>query len=222
MTAAVPVPNRDNVLALARLGFGNPNEAATVLAGRPQLYGHILDTITASADPDLALGALAKLLAAASDSDEIVTTLDRNEQARTMLIDVLAISTALGEHVVRHPHTWHVFTDPLLAISRPTAYGLRRTLLSAVGADADEATPCASGATDAELGQLRIGYRIALLQLAARDVTGQVDVADVAAELADLAGAAIEAALAVARAGLEDDAQPCRLAVIAMGKCGGR
>ncbi|WP_460447264.1 bifunctional [glutamine synthetase] adenylyltransferase/[glutamine synthetase]-adenylyl-L-tyrosine phosphorylase, partial [Angustibacter aerolatus] len=41
-------------------------------------------------------------------------------------------------------------------------------------------------------------------------------------ELAELADAALEAALAVARAELPDDAPPCRLAVIAMGKCGGR
>ena len=41
-------------------------------------------------------------------------------------------------------------------------------------------------------------------------------------ELADLAAAALEAALAIARAELPDDAAPCRLAVIGMGKCGGR
>ena len=48
------------------------------------------------------------------------------------------------------------------------------------------------------------------------------DVADVAAELADLAAATLEAALAVARAELGEAAATCRLAVIAMGKCGGR
>ena len=43
-----------------------------------------------------------------------------------------------------------------------------------------------------------------------------------AAELADLAAGTLEAALAIARAGLPADATPCRLAVIAMGKCGGQ
>src|ERR1035437_4944313 len=42
------------------------------------------------------------------------------------------------------------------------------------------------------------------------------------AELAALASAALEAALAVARSALAPDAAACRLAVIAMGKCGGR
>ncbi|HBF81914.1 MAG TPA: bifunctional glutamine-synthetase adenylyltransferase/deadenyltransferase, partial [Streptomyces sp.] len=44
---------------------------------------------------------------------------------------------------------------------------------------------------------------------------------EVAAELADLATATLRAALAVARADAPDDAAQCRLAVVAMGKCGG-
>ena len=42
------------------------------------------------------------------------------------------------------------------------------------------------------------------------------------ATLADLAAAALEAALAVARAELPAGSAPCRIAVLAMGKCGGR
>ncbi len=45
---------------------------------------------------------------------------------------------------------------------------------------------------------------------------------ETAAELADLGAAALEAALAVARSQLPAGAAPARLAVIAMGKCGGR
>ena len=43
-----------------------------------------------------------------------------------------------------------------------------------------------------------------------------------AAILADLAAAALEAALAVARGALAGNGKNCRLAVIGMGKCGGR
>ncbi len=49
-----------------------------------------------------------------------------------------------------------------------------------------------------------------------------VTVDETAAELADLAAAALEAALAVARSELPAGSAPARLAVIAMGKCGGR
>ncbi|HZG95478.1 MAG TPA: hypothetical protein VEZ46_12280, partial [Mycobacteriales bacterium] len=49
------------------------------------------------------------------------------------------------------------------------------------------------------------------------------DVVDaVSRELADLAAAALEAALAIARAQQRDHGAGCRLAVIGMGKCGGR
>ena len=69
---------------------------------------------------------------------------------------------------------------------------------------------------------LRVGYRRRLLHLAARDLTGAEGSGQVAAELADLAAAALEAALAIARSQLPPGSAPCRLAVIAMGKCGGR
>ena len=67
-----------------------------------------------------------------------------------------------------------------------------------------------------------VAYRDAMLPLAARDVADGADVAHVAAELADLAGATLEGALAVARAEVGEPAGTCRLAVVAMGKCGGR
>ena len=44
----------------------------------------------------------------------------------------------------------------------------------------------------------------------------------VAAELSDLASAAIEAALVLARANLNGEGAHCRFTVIGMGKCGGR
>jgi glutamate-ammonia-ligase adenylyltransferase len=70
-----------------------------------------------------------------------------------------------------------------------------------------------------------VAYRRGLLGIAVRDLAGGADLAVVAAELADLAAATLEGALAVARAEVvAQGADPagCRLAVIGMGKCGGR
>ena len=53
-------------------------------------------------------------------------------------------------------------------------------------------------------------------------MTGAATVDEVAAELADLADAVLEAALAISRAELPPDATPVRFAVVAMGKCGAR
>ena len=61
-----------------------------------------------------------------------------------------------------------------------------------------------------------------MLELAARDATGSVTVEEVGAEMADLASATLSAGLAVALATLPADAPACRLAVIGMGKAGGR
>jgi len=55
-----------------------------------------------------------------------------------------------------------------------------------------------------------------------RDLVHGARVDDIAEELADLADAALEAGLAIARAELPANAPECRLAIIAMGKCGGR
>jgi glutamate-ammonia-ligase adenylyltransferase len=93
-------------------------------------------------------------------------------------------------------------------------------LLEAVGAGDSEVPVAALKGTEAQVA-LRVAYRRRLLHLAGRDLTGVVGVGEVAAELADLASAALEAGLAIARAEVAD-ADTCRLAVIGMGKCGGR
>src|SRR3546814_18981069 len=68
---------------------------------------------------------------------------------------------------------------------------------------------------------LRVEYRRILLRLASRDLAHGVGVDDVAAEISDLAAGTLEAALAIARARVGESAANARLAVIAMGKCGG-
>ncbi len=60
-----------------------------------------------------------------------------------------------------------------------------------------------------------------LLRLASRDLTHHLSLDDAAAELSDLAAGTLDAALAVARAKVGESSASCRIAVIAMGKCGG-
>jgi glutamate-ammonia-ligase adenylyltransferase len=67
-----------------------------------------------------------------------------------------------------------------------------------------------------------VAYRDELLTTVVRDLVHGARVDDIAEELADLADAALEAGLAISRAELPVDSAPCRLAIIAMGKCGGR
>ena len=145
-----------------------------------------------------------------------------DEGTAMRLCSVLGASTALTHHLVRHPEHWRELTDPTLGSTRPPAYALREAMLTAVGADPHADEPVA-GLPDAEaVDALRVEYRRILLRLAARDLAHHVGLDDAAAEISDLAAATLEAALAVARARVgETGARRARLAVIAMGKCGG-
>ncbi|MCU1555751.1 MAG: bifunctional [glutamine synthetase] adenylyltransferase/[glutamine synthetase]-adenylyl-L-tyrosine, partial [Arthrobacter sp.] len=106
----------------------------------------------------------------------------------------------------------------------------RAALLASVGADPAHPLPvAASGGPEAYVA-LRREYRRHLTDLAIRDLCAaspQGFLPDAAAELADLAGAALDAALAVSRAELAAQHEPervaaVRLAVIGMGKAGAR
>jgi glutamate-ammonia-ligase adenylyltransferase len=226
---AAPRERESQLSRLARRGFADPAGAAVRLAG-PEFVDLaadpvFLDSLGRCADPDTALGSLARLLAAPSaeaDPDVLRATLAASQPLRGRLLGVLGVSGALGDFLARHPDAWHVLDE-----LEPDEYALeseylRRTLLTAVGADPADAEPRAGLTGDAAADALRVAYRRALLQVTAKDVAGDASMADVGRLLADLAGATLEAALAVARAELPGDAAPCRLAVVGMGKCGAR
>jgi [glutamine synthetase] adenylyltransferase / [glutamine synthetase]-adenylyl-L-tyrosine phosphorylase len=195
---------------LVRLGFGDIDRAEQLLRdpGLDTLAGSaaFLDALGASADPDLALASLVRLLGSgdrpAADLTELRTALAEDERLRARLLGVLGASVALGEHLARHPDHWKSLRDNRVSPAIGAA------VQGLTGPDALEA--------------LRIAYRRCILVLAARDLSGSATVEEVASELADLAAGTLEAALAIARAELPADAEPCRLAIVAMGKCGGR
>ncbi|MFC0555813.1 bifunctional [glutamine synthetase] adenylyltransferase/[glutamine synthetase]-adenylyl-L-tyrosine phosphorylase [Planotetraspora thailandica] len=208
---------------LAALGFADGARAERLLDGLgPEAVSdfELLGDLVAAADPDLALSSLDRLVA----SDPSVLGAFREDPAmRRRLLGVLGLSAALGDHVVRHPGCLRVLVNE----GRATDRELREELLLAVGADPDvpepvaEPLPGVAGSGSPALDALRVAYRGRLLHIAGRDVTGEATLGDTAANLADLAGAALDAALAVARAEVPGSAD-VRLAVIGMGKCGAR
>jgi glutamate-ammonia-ligase adenylyltransferase len=218
---------------LASLGFADAQAAQRLLtgglltgepaAGRSEADDELLRALAAAADPDSALTSLARLAA----DGGLLGQLHRDPALRARLIAVLGASPALGDHLARHPGDWRALAgQDGQAGQEPSAAHLRALLLTAVGADPDSAEPSADPSR-LEPGQdpvtaLRPAYRRALIQLAARDLTGAATVDEATAELSDLAAAALEAALAIARSRLPPGSPPCRLAVIAMGKCGAR
>src|SRR5689334_8263575 len=188
----------------------------------------LVTAIAVAADPDLAVAGLARLFGAAAGRDApsrdvLRAALRAEEDFRDRLTAVLGVSTGLADHLARHPEDAGLLRG---AITRPDEAELRAGLLRAVGADHGDPGP---GGLDGPVaaGQeptaaLAAAYRRRLLHLTARDLTSAVTVDEVGEELADIAAAVLEAALAVARAELPPGATPARLAVVAMGKCGGR
>ncbi|MDH2416071.1 bifunctional [glutamine synthetase] adenylyltransferase/[glutamine synthetase]-adenylyl-L-tyrosine phosphorylase [Nocardioides sp. CER19] len=205
---------------LLRLGFTDPDAAEASLEALGSSAEPILAMLGLVADPDLALAALARVLAAAEDADDLLDTLAEDEGSAMRLLSVLGASEALGQHLVRHPGHWRELTDPLLGSTRAPAYAMREDLLRAVGAEPHDPRPVATLEHRAALDALRVEYRRILLRLAARDLAHGLTVEDTAAELSDLAVGTLDAALAVARAAVPN-AEAARLAVLAMGKCGG-
>ncbi|HEY5554643.1 MAG TPA: bifunctional [glutamine synthetase] adenylyltransferase/[glutamine synthetase]-adenylyl-L-tyrosine phosphorylase, partial [Cellulomonas sp.] len=131
---------------------------------------------------------------------------------------------ALGDNLASHPDHLAVLADYTAATGVP-AVAVRAELLEAVGADPAAAVPVASASGAAAVDAMRRAYQRRLLRISASDLTS-VDplsrLPGVAAALADLAAAALEASLAIARADLDDHGAGVRIAVIGMGKCGGR
>jgi glutamate-ammonia-ligase adenylyltransferase len=206
---------------LVRLGFTDAAAAARRLED-PALAGIredplLLEALSATADPDLALLGLVRLAEAADDRAVLLSTLASAKPLRDRLLGVLGVSAALGDHLARHPEDWRTLVTYDVQDAHPTPEYFRRTLAAALE-DRAHGAPTGEEALDT----LRVAYRRCLLSIAARDVCGTADVAQVAAELADLAGATLDAALDIARRDHPADAAQCRLAVIGMGKCGGR
>ncbi|WP_306231342.1 bifunctional [glutamine synthetase] adenylyltransferase/[glutamine synthetase]-adenylyl-L-tyrosine phosphorylase [Agrococcus beijingensis] len=213
---------------LAQLGFREPSRAEACLVELPDaLHGieqHVLlATVSSAADPDTALQTLVRLVRAGIDLADVLT----DEDARTSLVRVLGGSLGIGEHLERHPEDLDVAARPGEPLTAE-AYGA--SLLEAVAAEPGPRGVLAAGLPrERAVTAMRGRYRRHLTELVAWDlslVDAAAEVDRVSAALADLAAAALEAGLAIARAAARErfgvDADRVRLSVIGMGKTGAR
>ncbi|MCU1444097.1 MAG: bifunctional glutamine-synthetase adenylyltransferase/deadenyltransferase [Cryobacterium sp.] len=214
---------------LARVGFTDLGVVRERLdevtsLGAPNL-DELLLLLARTADPDAALAALITLLRnAPGDALPLLGSSD----AALRLLRVLGASSGLAEFFHRHPTELDVLAEPITRL--PAGAELKADLLASVGSrDGFAALVDENGWV-----ALRTRYRRRLAQVAAFDL-GQDDqiagVDAVAACLADLAAAALDASLAVARSmsagevaahGVfpAEQVRATRLAVIGMGKAG--
>ncbi|RJF44678.1 bifunctional [glutamine synthetase] adenylyltransferase/[glutamine synthetase]-adenylyl-L-tyrosine phosphorylase [Actinomyces sp. 2119] len=145
---------------------------------------------------------------------------------RRRLLAVLGHSQALGDFLVSHPErltalaparAWQVAAQPT------TRQLLRQAVTDVLGARSPRCPGPDSATLLRATAALRCAYRDRLLTIVADDLTCEqpVDhVAVVGARMAELADAALDAGLLVARAAVGPRADSVALAVIAMGKTG--
>jgi glutamate-ammonia-ligase adenylyltransferase len=193
----------------------------------------ILAAVGDSPDPDLTLLNLVRMLESLGRIDispgglaalpRLLDELGHNVPFRQRLFAVLGTSAALGDNLARHPRNWVVLLGRGEDAVAPEA--LRAELMTAVGADHEAREPTTTLPREEAYDALRVAYRRRLLAIAAWDLAADDPLAvlpSVARALADLAAAALDAGLAIARADLPAGSAPCRIAVIGMGKCGGQ
>lgn len=220
--------------ALARAGFTDLERAAGesgALAERSGLpLETLIDAFSVAADPDQALEEVRRLMERAPDAVRHVLA---DQEVRDRAVRLLGASRGFGEFLLRNLDELALLDSGPTA--PPTAAEASAELVGAV------ASVDAAGAelVDAGARVLRVRYRRLLARVAIWDLTrpDAVEAVDtVAAGLADLAGAALDAAVhlarrVVARASGEaaapgrfpvDQVHATRLAIIGMGKAGAR
>ena len=154
---------------------------------------------------------------------------------RRRLLAVLGASQALGDFLVAHPDRVTALA-PTRAWAAPGEPSAREALRRAVQDSLDGATAPEDGSGSADpadrgtgvdraTAALRRAYRDRLVAIVADDLTSPdpiEQVPTVCRRMAELADAALDAALLIARAAVGPQADDVALAVIAMGKTGAR
>lgn len=198
---------------LARLGFAELESAKT---GLEAFSADVVQHFSVCADPDQALRYLIQLQ---ERSPEHVAHILEVSDAAARLIRLLGASAGLGDFFRRRPDELAFLEKPLARL--PTVEEMRSNLIAAVR----ESLATEENADHAVV-ELRVRYRRILARIAAFDLEQDDQVAGVdavASCLADLAAAAIDAALvyAIHTAPYSvEELAATRLAVIGMGKTG--
>ena len=223
---------------LARYGFADNGARAADLLGPEGLRlwdddaqsptgddeGELLRSLSGAADPNLALRQLHRLVDAVGRkaarvsggpvtgptgeitmNDGTAALLDAladDAGLRRRLVAVLGSSSALGDHLVANPDDWQVLATCETGMP-PNAEGHLEV------------------EDDLTIPALRRAYRNSLLRIAAADLTGYRGLEPTMSALSHLADQTLAAAYEIAMAGLPASGSRPRLAVVAMGKCGG-
>ncbi|MDX1659724.1 MAG: bifunctional [glutamine synthetase] adenylyltransferase/[glutamine synthetase]-adenylyl-L-tyrosine phosphorylase [Nitriliruptorales bacterium] len=231
--AGVALPHEVKVMGeeaawtrLAALGFDDPRAAlrdVRALTGgvsrrartmRAILPG-MLHVLEDAPDPDTGLKALRRLVESQGSSSRLLAHLRDHPPAAELLARVLGTSEVAGELFLAHPQGVEWLLDEEVATDARTRDELVRLAQGRLGWQDVTAA-------------LRRFKRHELLRIVLRDIAGRATASTVSEELTALAEACLEAALAAEHEavaderGVEHDGLPVTMAVIGVGRLGGR
>lgn len=172
-----------------------------------QLLPLMIDWLSLSPDPDLGLAQLRLLLANAPDHSNLVTLLQSNPLAGERLCLLLGTGRLVGDLMDRIPEFIPRLADDSRLADIRDAEGATQRLIGLLDTRDDP---------EARIGTIRRFVRRRKLRIAGRDILGDANIEETIGSLTDSADAAMAGALHIV------SESPPQLAVIAMGKWGGR
>lgn len=182
----------------------------------------MLDQLAHAADPDAALSRFVDIRSQYARDGHPLRTYLTDEERTGRLLATLGASNAMGMLMLTRPSLLEAATgDPREAL-RPTRQERIRAMLDAIGVEEGEGRPVATKDLASATNALRHNYREQLAAIMMADVTAPDPIAvqpAISRALSDIADAALEGALAIARREVPDS-EMVRFAVIGMGKLG--
>lgn len=223
MNVTKPATQRPKLPSVGRLGLVDALAGAHLAElgwteHDDQAHVDLLWSLSRAPDADAALKVLVRLAENPDTGwDELNAALLNERSLRGRLFAVLGSSLSLGDHLVANPQSWKLLRGK---VALPSHAALLESFVDL----AEEVAAAPASAVH----RLRALHRDHVLVLAGLDLAATVEdepvlsFTVVAAHLADIADAALAAALRLAEKTVCRDRTPPRLAVIAVGKCGAR
>ena len=173
----------------------------------------MLEWFADAPDPDAGLFGFRRISESLGDTPWYLKTLRDEGQVAERLARVLASSRYATELLEREPQGVRMLGESVVPLSAET---LTTEMVASAGRKRDPGKAVRA---------VRAIRRRELFRIAVGDLLGETDVADVGAALSRLTDATLEATLDVALRTVQEtrglDAQPTRMAIIAMGRYGG-
>ena len=183
----------------------------------------LLTTLEKACDPDVALSNLVDIIKVVQSQGEDFTNIIADENSFIRLITVLGVSDEMGKLMRFRPELVEAAANDACESHLYNHEQRRAHVLKSVGADPnDHNMPTASLPLAEAATALRKTYRKQLAAIMAQDATANDPITiqpRISTELSDLADAALEGALAIARHEV-DGSEHVRFAIIGMGKLG--